>query len=401
MRSSRAAIPRVGLALVVAITLANVQTSEALARTSSIATRQRADALITKGAQLYLQKRYSEALKICREATEIEPRYARAYVGLGTTYAALKQREAAGRAFRLALTLGIKGKDAERARAGLQKLGLTAQGPKARVTRTSFGPQRGALLPAAFTVRTSLSVSPGGEISTITDAIRKAAPYTRIEVESGTYRESLVINKPLQIVGVGDGRVVIESVNKPVLVLRSPNVELRNLSMHGHCSRGSAEPFPCSGSRGKQSDAAQLHHYFGVTRGRSRFMAQGVTAILRNCLIKGARTSGVLVYDEAKADLVNCAVSGAGYTGIEAMEWGDVLVRSSTLSENRSAVVVQKRGRVLLQDSQVNSNSWEGVKVQEGGVLVLQRTTPRDNPRDLSTERGGIVRRLAIVFAGR
>jgi nitrous oxidase accessory protein len=60
-------------------------------------------------------------------------------------------------------------------------------------------------------------VSPDGPVRSIGDAIRRAAPGSRIVVRAGTYREQpIVIDRPLTI--VGEGRPVIEAVAPATLI---------------------------------------------------------------------------------------------------------------------------------------------------------------------------------------
>ena len=66
----------------------------------------------------------------------------------------------------------------------------------------------------------TLRVEPGGSIQA---AINAANPGDTIEVPAGTYRENLVITKPVALIGAGAGKTVIESVveDHPVITIES------------------------------------------------------------------------------------------------------------------------------------------------------------------------------------
>ena len=67
--------------------------------------------------------------------------------------------------------------------------------------------------------------------SPLQDAIDKAPPYASIKLSSAHYIGSIVINKPLSIIGIGDD-VIIDAKNKGnVITINSSNVTLKNLSI--------------------------------------------------------------------------------------------------------------------------------------------------------------------------
>ncbi|HKQ33520.1 MAG TPA: hypothetical protein VJV40_09945, partial [Thermodesulfobacteriota bacterium] len=59
-------------------------------------------------------------------------------------------------------------------------------------------------LPSASAVSATIRVSPGGSYRTITEAVNAASPGDTISVGAGTYRERLVIDKTLSLIGVGN-----------------------------------------------------------------------------------------------------------------------------------------------------------------------------------------------------
>ncbi len=361
----------------------------------SAAAKTRADDLIDRGARLYLQKRYVEALSVCRQATLIAPLYARSYVGLGTIYTALNQREAAGRAYRRALALRADTDDAARARAGLRKLGLPQKGPASSLPFAINSlnlPRRAALQIASFRARSTIVVAPDGEFQTLGEAIARAIPYTRIEVRAGTYRENLVIDKPLQIVGESAATTIIESTDAPVFSLRASRVALAKMTIQARVSSPDKNRFHALEiALGQVTiDACKV---LSESRVAVAVYGDDTAAIVRNSQIEGARTSGFLIYRGARLDLVNSSVSGAGFAAMEVVEQGNVFARTSTLSNNRGGVIVQKDGFVLLQNSAVKSNSWEGVRVKSQGALVLSQTPVTQNRSNFAIEKGGILRR--------
>lgn len=354
----------------------------------------RADELLDRAARLYLQKRYVEALSVIRQATQVAPRYARAYVGLGTVYGALNQREAAGRAFRQALALRPDSDDAVRARAGLRHLGLPIKAPRNQrpLLASTLLPQRAALKIAPFKARVTIVVSSESEFKTIGEAVARALPNTRIEVKAGTYRENLIIDKPLQIVGESRDSTIIESTDEPIFSLRASRVALASLTLKARvASTGDNRFHAVEVARGQVT----LDNCKVSSESRVAVSVHGddTSATIRNCEIGSARTSSVLVYNGAQLDIVNSTLAGGGFAGLEVVEQGNVFARSTTLAGNRGGLVVQKDGFVQMLNSKVVTNGWEGVRVKSFGALILRNTPVEKNPRNISVEKSGILRK--------
>jgi hypothetical protein len=83
----------------------------------------------------------------------------------------------------------------------------------------------------------TLTVSSDGssEFTTIGEAISKASPNSRIFVSKGVYNESVVIDKPLEIIADDErDKVIIESFEKPAVLISSDSVLFRGFSVRGH-----------------------------------------------------------------------------------------------------------------------------------------------------------------------
>jgi F-box protein 11 len=82
-----------------------------------------------------------------------------------------------------------------------------------------------------------LKVSSDGsaEFTTISEAISKAEPNSRILVSKGIYEESVLIDKPLEIIADDErDKVVIEPFEKPAVKIISDSVLFRGFSVRGH-----------------------------------------------------------------------------------------------------------------------------------------------------------------------
>ena len=137
----------------------------------------------------------------------------------------------------------------------------------------------------------------GGDYVKIGAAIRKEKAGTRILVRPGHYRESLVIKKPLEIVGEGNrDNIIVEANGDSVVVFRASMGRVANLTLRN------VGP----GDR----DAVDI--------------AQG-----RLDLEDESKQSGVFVNDNGAGRIEDNVISANGYSGIEVTGGGDPTVRGN------------------------------------------------------------------------
>ena len=67
--------------------------------------------------------------------------------------------------------------------------------------------------------------------SPLQDAIDNSKPYSTIKLSSAVYLGSIVINKPLSIIGVGDNVIIDGEAKGSVITINASNVTLKNLSI--------------------------------------------------------------------------------------------------------------------------------------------------------------------------
>jgi hypothetical protein len=105
--------------------------------------------------------------------------------------------------------------------------------------RTGSGPIPASVVPESRT----LVVGKGGkgQCMSLRVALRQAEPGMKILVLPGVYRESLVVDKDVAIVGQGDvSEVVLESPKGSCLVLQASDVRIQGLTIQG--AQGDPEP---------------------------------------------------------------------------------------------------------------------------------------------------------------
>lgn len=280
---------------------------------------------------------------------------------------------------------------------------------------------------------TIVSQNGGGDYSTIDEAIRNATPGTRIEIQPGLYRESVVIDRPVELIGVGlPEAIVVEAVNVPCLRLQAERASVRGLTLRGlGVSTPDREYSTVELTQGELllEECTISSRAWGITissattkplirrctlRGGGVFAFAGAGGTLEDCVIADAEMSGVIIWEGANPCLRRCRITTARCSGVEVVNGGrgvledceiclnaqseeminlqgaagvnislggdPVLTRCKIHTNNSSGVfVTSARGR--LEDCEIDGNRFSGVQIGQSGTPVLRRCRITRNSR--------------------
>jgi hypothetical protein len=198
----------------------------------------------------------------------------------------------------------------------------------------------------------------GGHLS-ITEALRSAPPGAEIRIWPGVYRESLVLDKPVSLLGDGPrAEVVIEGSESPCisatadagvrgLTLRT--VSVRRPYSHGKAChtvdirRGALRLEGCSLASDSRQACVAIH-------------GKESNPTLRDCQIAG----GLLVSGEGKGTIEGCDIAVAGHdrAAVEVIQGADPTVRRCRIhgtGEGRG-VYVHGRGKGMIEGCDIFDN---------------------------------------------
>ncbi|NER34318.1 MAG: protein kinase [Oscillatoria sp. SIO1A7] len=203
----------------------------------------------------------------------------------------------------------------------------------------------------------------------ISDAIKNAAPGARIKVRSGIYNESIIIDKPLEIVGDGEvEEIVIESISSDCIRMETDSAVVQGITLIGRSIKHNAVYI----SQGE----LLLENCTITSKGLAGVAIQGDRAnpTLRNCQIRDGSASGVFAYEKARGTIEDCEIIGNGHAGVEIKEGANPTVRNCQIRDGKeSGVFVYDKGLGTIEDCQIVGNSYAGVEIKSGGNPVIRR----------------------------
>ncbi len=172
-----------------------------------------------------------------------------------------------------------------------------------------------------------------GQCLSLKVALRQARPGTEIVMLPGVYRESVVVDKDVVIVAMGQpGEVVIEGANGPAAVLRACNATLRGLTLR-------------------------------APEGKVALQIAGGAPFLEGCLLVG-EVAGALVEDAAAPRFKDCTIACSGPVGLMVADGAQARLEGGTICGFQEAGIrVAPGAQISLQGVEVGPGRGVGLRV--------------------------------------
>lgn len=207
------------------------------------------------------------------------------------------------------------------------------------------------------------------DFATISEAISKSAPGTRILVRPGLYQEALIIDKPLEIIGEGElGEVVVQVSGKSVLMFQTSMGRVTNLTLR---QTGAGEWYAVDIAQGR----LELEDCDITSQSLSCVaIHNGADPRLRRNSIHDSKQGGVFIYENGLGTLEDNDIFGNALAGVGIRTGGSPTLRRNRIHSGKaSGVLVYENGLGTLEDNDIFSNGNSGVQIRTGGNPTLRR----------------------------
>jgi F-box protein 11 len=212
-----------------------------------------------------------------------------------------------------------------------------------------------------------------GDHTTVIEALKAARPGDRILVRPGLYKEAIIIDKPVEIVGDGElGEVVIEASGK-LLLFKASMGRVSNLTLR-----------QIGGSDGYCVDIAQgrldLEGCDITSQGLSGVaIHDGADPRLRRNRIHDSKQAGVYVYQNGQGTFEDNDIFANVLSGVEIRTGGNPTLRRNRIHDGKAGgVLVGENGLGTLEDNDIFANILAGVEIKRGANPTLRRNRIHD-----------------------
>jgi F-box protein 11 len=212
-----------------------------------------------------------------------------------------------------------------------------------------------------------------GHFTTIEQALRIAQPGALIEVRAGVYRESLVLETPVEIVGSPRAEdVVLEGVVGPALTLCRSEITVRDMTLLAHPSAQGDDHFAVLVTEG--SPTLEDCYISSSSLAGLAIIGPSANPQIRRCKILNGQHAGIIVSEGALATIEHCDIYGNMSAGVEIQRQANPILRRCTIRDGRDVgIFVLDHGQGVIEDCEITRNALMGVAIKEGSTPTLRR----------------------------
>ncbi len=212
-----------------------------------------------------------------------------------------------------------------------------------------------------------------GDHSTLATALAAAKPGDRILVRPGLYREGVVIDKPVEIIGDGElGEVVIEATETNAVLFKANMGRIANLTL-------------------RQMPGKEKKYCVNITQGRldlegcditSQSLAcvaihGGADPRLRRNRIHDGKEGGILIYENGLGTLEDNDIFDNMASDVDIRSAGNPILRRNRIHHGEG-VLVHENGQGTMEENEIFANASTGLEVRTGGNPILRRNRIHD-----------------------
>ncbi len=262
-----------------------------------------------------------------------------------------------------------------------------------------------------------------GDYASISAAIKRVAAGTRIIVRPGTYRESLVIDKPIEIVGEGSAEdIVLQVGGSDLIQFTAPMGRIANLTLRQttdgvwvavDIASGRLDLEDCDISgRGQVSvaihdgaDPRLRRNRIHDGRGAGVYVYQngaglledneifandlagvaisGANPTVRRNRIRDGKEGGVKVFESGVGLIEDNEIFGNGHSGILIGENANPVVRRNRIHDGgEGGIFVHDKGAGLIEDNEIFGNGLSGILIASGANPIVRRNRIHDGKQN-------------------
>lgn len=216
----------------------------------------------------------------------------------------------------------------------------------------------------------SVSVRPGDRIQS---AINSARPGETIDVSSGTYKERLVIDRPLILIGNASGSAipVIQTDDGSAITIKANGVVV--------------DGFWARSSSGWTGDAGIL--------------VASSNNIIRNNTASGCGNAGMILLEGGNNTISRNVAEGNGNEGISLRNSSRNIIKGNLMKKNRYGLKLSNSEGNGIMANTLLGNRFEAMYLESSHGNLIEGNSARDNSGGLTMEtcRDNVVRRNDLV----
>ncbi len=218
-----------------------------------------------------------------------------------------------------------------------------------------------------------VSPSGAGHYRTISEAIRIAPVNATIRVMPGVYRESLVLDKAVEILGMGTvEEIIVENTDAPCLLMQTESASVLGLTL-----------------RGRAGLSGNKHYAVDIPEGELILEGCDITSdslacvaihgsqanpTISNCQIHDGKEGGIYVFDQGQGRIENCDIYSNTGAGVWITKEGTPVIFRCQIHDqvSHSGIYIDENGLGQVKDCDIFGNAYAGVFIKKDSNPLIQ-----------------------------
>ena len=228
----------------------------------------------------------------------------------------------------------------------------------------------------------TVAKSGNADYTTIKKAIENARPRDKITVHPGLYKESLIIDKPLEISGGGAAEeTVIESYYIPCILMKTDSAKVSGFSLRKLVGEKDKQYPAVDISQGdlvledcditsKSSDSISIY-------------GSNTNPVIRRCRIFDSEGSGIWVKDNAKGIIEDCDIQNNVNSGILINNGSNPIIRECRIFNGKEhGILIINTIQGTIENCDVYNNDAPGIVIGNESNFTIHKCRIFDGKQD-------------------
>ena len=208
---------------------------------------------------------------------------------------------------------------------------------------------------------------------TINKALQAASDQTIIKVMPGIYRESLVLNKSITIIGIGKVEEIVIIGSKNSTILSTKNARLENVTLKNESSESACVQILSGKIQIEKCD---------ISGGKNCIVIQNsqTKPVLRDNRIHNAKKRGIFIFDYGEGIIEKNNIFSHGTNGVVISSNADPIIRDNNINDNtQSGIWVYNNGKSIIEKNDIFNNNFSGISVKSGAIPIIHHNRIYNN----------------------
>ncbi|WP_460193544.1 right-handed parallel beta-helix repeat-containing protein [Thermosynechococcus sp. FA-CM-4201] len=233
------------------------------------------------------------------------------------------------------------------------------------------------------TQTTQVTVAPYGsaDYRSIHEALASVSAGSTIIVKPGQYHESLVLNKPVEIIGDGAvEEIILVAENRACILMQTTNARVANLTLRTTSDGEKACVDIQKGRLVLEDCDIQSNSSVGVIIKNS-----GTNPVIRRCHIHESKSAGIFINAGASGVIEDCKIWGNAGAGVEIRDTNsNPIIRRCQIYDNQdNGILIWLDASGVIEDCKIWGNVGKGVDISFAvGNPTIRRCEIHDNQDD-------------------